>query len=207
MADMHDIVIKSVKNFIAQKIEPLAAVIDENEDFPMDNFKELGKLGYLSIPFSDEYGEDAFQIFISVVEEIAKVCASTAMTLVSHSILSCSPIYKFGLPETKQKYLAQMLTGTSIGAFALTEANNGSDIATMQTRAEEDGDYYIINGSKIYITNANIADVLIVAVKTANNKGILGISLFVVEKAMEGVTVSQKKERKLGMRGELPPVK
>ncbi|MCP4633212.1 MAG: acyl-CoA dehydrogenase [candidate division Zixibacteria bacterium] len=201
--DNQSIAIETAKEFIKKKVEPLASSIDEKEEFPLDNIKEMGELGLLGIPFPEQYGGTGLDYFTysGVIREFAKVCASTAMTIVAHSTLTADPIFNFGTEEQKQTFLKPLLTGEKIGAFGLTEPNAGSDISSIETKAIKQNGNYILNGSKIYITNANVADTFIVAAKTNPEKGIMGISIFIVEKSMHGFTTSGKKEKKLGMRG------
>jgi alkylation response protein AidB-like acyl-CoA dehydrogenase len=201
--EMQKDLIESGKTFIEEKIAPNASLIDEKEEFPMENFKELGKFGVLGIPYPEEYfgiGRD-YMTYIEFIREIAHVCAATAMTVVSHSTLTCNPIFNFGSEYQKDKYLGQLIRGDKIGAFALTEPNSGSDMSAMETKAIELEDCFLINGSKVWITNANVADIYVVAALTAPAKKIMGISLFILEKGMAGLSTSGKSEKKLGMRG------
>jgi len=201
--ELQKIVFDIGKKLIDKKIEPIASLIDEQEEFPIDNFKEMGRLGLLGIPYPQKYygvGLD-YITYTTIIREIAKVCASTAMTLVSHTSLTCNPIYSFGSEEQKEKYLKPLLLGEKIGAFALTESGSGSDISSIQTKAIEMEDHYELNGSKIFVTNGNVAHTFIIAAKTAPQKGVMGISLFILEKGMEGFSTTGKRERKLGMRG------
>ncbi|MGA2142284.1 MAG: acyl-CoA dehydrogenase family protein [Brevinematales bacterium] len=190
------------KEFIQREIIPIAGDMDENEQFPLGMFKSMGQTGLLGIPYPEEYGGAGldFVAHVGFVKEVAKVCASTAMTINTHTGLTAYPIYKYGTPEQKTKYLSRMLTGEKIGAFGLTEPNAGSDAVSMQTRAVEMEDGYLLTGSKIFITNAKVADIYLIAAKTDPLKNAMGISLFLVEKGMEGFTVPSKKEKKLGMR-------
>lgn len=201
--DVQKKIIDSGKKFIIKKIAPIADQIDKNEEFPMDSFKEMGRFGALGIPYPERYGGTGmdYVTYIDFVREMAKACASTAMTLVSHSTLVCSPIFNFGSEAQKEKYLRQLICGYKIGAFALTEPNSGSDIFAMETRAEERENDYLLNGTKIFITNANVADIFIVAAKTCRDKKIPGIGIFILEKGMPGFYTAGKKEKKLGMRG------
>jgi alkylation response protein AidB-like acyl-CoA dehydrogenase len=191
------------KAFIKRSLAPAAARIDEEETFPWDNFKQMGRLGLLGIQYPEEFngaGLD-YVTYVNILKEMAMACASTAMTVVSHAGLTCNPIFEYGSAQQKEKYLKPLIVADKIGAFALTEADSGSDMAAMQTRATAMDDHYVLNGSKIFITNANVADVYVVAAKTAPQNGIMGISLFILEKGMPGVAPSGKREKKLGMRG------
>lgn len=200
--DLHKIVLDTAREFIDKKLEPVASQLDEEERFPLELIKEMGKLNLLGIPYPQKYnglGLD-YTTYTEFLSEVAKTCASTAMTIISHSTLTCNPIFVFGTEEQKQKYLKPMLMGEKIGAFALTEPDSGSDVSSISTTAVEMDDCYILNGSKVFITNGNVADIVIIAAKTAPQKGLLGISIFVVEKGTPGFINSEKKERKLGMR-------
>jgi butyryl-CoA dehydrogenase/acyl-CoA dehydrogenase len=163
----------------------------------------MGRIGLLGIAYPEEYGGAGldYVTYATIIKEIAEVCASTAMTLVAHSTLTADPIFSYGTERQKKAYLRPLLSGEKIGAFGLTESNAGSDTAAMELKAVERNDHYVLNGTKIFITNANVADVFIVAAKTAPEKGMMGISLFIVERGMPGFETSGKKEKKLGMRG------
>lgn len=195
-------VIDTGKEFIRREIEPIAEQMDEQETFPLDMFKAMGRSGFLGIPYPEEDGGAGidFLAHIGFIKEVAKACASTAMTINTHSGLASHPIHAFGTDVQKKKYLKPLLSGEKIGAFGLTEPGAGSDIASMQLRAEEEDDCFRLNGSKIFITNANVADIFVVAAKTAPKKKALGISLFIVERQMAGFSSTGKKEKKLGMR-------
>lgn len=195
-------VFDTAETFIKRKVRPIASETDEREQFPLDNIREMGRLGLLGIPYPKEYGglELDYATYTGFVKELAKACASTAMTVVAHASLTCNPVNAFGTEEQKARYLQPMLSGEKIGAFALTEPGSGSDMSSMQTKAVEAGDHYVLDGSKIFVTNGNYADYYIVPAKTAPEKKLLGISVFLLEKGMEGLSTSGKKERKLGMR-------
>jgi len=202
-SDLQNMAIDTTKKFIQEKIAPVASLIDEKEEFPLENFREMGRLGLLGIPYPKQYGGADFDYvtYSEVIREIAKVCASTAMTLIAHSTLTANPIYCYGSEEQKLRYLKPLVSGEKIGAFGLTEPNAGSDISSIETTAKRAEDHYVVNGSKVFITNANVADVFLIAAKTCPEKGIMGISLFILEKKMAGFNSSGKKERKLGMKG------
>lgn len=195
-------VFDTAETFIKRKVRPIASETDEREQFPLDNIREMGRLGLLGIPYPKEYGglELDYATYTGFVKELAKACASTAMTVVAHTSLTCNPVSAFGTEEQKARYLQPMLSGEKIGAFALTEPGSGSDMSSMQTKAVEADDHYVLDGSKIFVTNGNYADYYIVPAKTAPEKKLLGISVFLLEKGMEGLSTSGKKERKLGMR-------
>lgn len=195
--------IDTARKFIEKEIEPIASWIDEKEEFPLENIKEMGRLGLLGIPYPEQYGGAGFDYvtYSAIVREIAKVCASTAMTVVAHTGLAANPIFCFGSEEQKLKFLKPLLSGEKIGAFGLTEPNAGSDISAMETTARKMEGHYVLNGSKIFITNANVADLFVIAGKTSREKGMMGISIFILEKRMAGFKASGRKDRKLGMRG------
>ncbi len=193
----------TARAFIEKKIAPVAGLIDENEEFPLQNIKDMGRLGLLGITYPEEYGGAGldYVTYSMIIKEIAEVCASTAMTVVAHSTLTADSIFSYGTEGQKTRYLRPLLSGEKIGAFGLTEPNAGSDNAAMESKAVERNDHFVLNGSKIFITNANVADIFIIAAKTAPEKGMLGISMFILEKGMPGFGTSGKKEKKLGMRG------
>ena len=201
--DLQKMVINTAKQFISKEIAPLASIIDEKEEFPLKNFKQMGRLGLLGIPYPENCGGTGldYLTYSTVVREIAKVCASTAMTVVSHTGLTANPIFAFGTEEQKLKYLKPLLSGEKIGAFGLTEPNAGSDISSMEIMARKNENHYVLNGSKILITNANVADTFVIAAKTSREKGMMGISIFILERGMQGFRSSGKREKKLGMRG------
>ncbi|MBS7525857.1 acyl-CoA dehydrogenase [Fusibacter paucivorans] len=190
------------RKFTENEVEPIAAEVDENEEFPVETVKKMTKLGMLGIPYPREYGGagGTYWQYINFVEELACACATTSVVVSAHTSLCASPIYEFGTEEQKKKYLIPLAKGEKLGAFGLTEPNAGTDAAGQQTTAVKDGDYYILNGSKIFITNAGYADVYIVMAMTDRAKGLKGISAFIVEKEFEGFSVG-KKEKKMGIRG------
>ncbi|MDQ7065772.1 MAG: acyl-CoA dehydrogenase [candidate division KSB1 bacterium] len=190
------------REFAQNEIAPRAAELDETGEFPLDNMQKMGELGLLGVPFSEDYGGAGLDTlsFALVLEELGAACGSTALSVAAHASLCCTPIYLFGNEEQKQNYLPDLLTGKKLGSFCLTEPLAGSDAASMQTRAARDGDEYVINGSKIFITNAGYADVFVLFAKTDPEKGRDGISAFIVEKGMPGFHVG-KKEDKMGLRG------
>lgn len=190
------------REFAEKEVKPFAQKVDEEEYFPTEAVKKMAEIGMMGIPFPKEVGGAGgdYLTYIIAVEEIAKYCATTAIILSAHTSLCCYPIYTWGTEHQKEKYLKPLLRGERLGAFALTEPNAGSDAANQQTTAKLVGDYYILNGSKIFITNGGTADVFIVFAMTDKSKGTKGISAFIVEKGFEGFKVG-KPERKLGIRG------
>ncbi|SFB44804.1 acyl-CoA dehydrogenase [Clostridium frigidicarnis] len=196
-----ELVRQTVKEFAQNKVKPIAAEIDETERFPMENVKLMAKYGMMGIPFSKEYGGAGGDTlaYILAVEELSKVCGSTGVILSAHVSLCASLIDQFGTEDQKQKYLTSLAKGEKIGAFGLTEPNAGTDASGQQTVAVLDGDNYILNGSKIFITNGGVADVFIIFAMTDRSKGVKGISAFIVEKSFEGFSIG-KLENKMGIR-------
>lgn len=194
--------LQMISAFAENEVKPLAAEIDEQERFPIETVKKMAQLGLMGIPFPVEYGGAGGTnlIYSMAVEELSKVCATTGVVLSAHTSLCCAPIFEHGTEEQKRKYLPKLCSGEWIGAFGLTEPNAGTDAAAQQTFAEEQGDHYVLNGTKIFITNAEYAHVYIVFAMTDKSKGTKGITAFIVEKGTPGFRIG-KKELKLGIRG------
>ncbi|MHB1313867.1 MAG: acyl-CoA dehydrogenase [Christensenellales bacterium] len=193
---------KLVREFAETEVKPLAAEIDDLERFPRETVEKMAKCGLMATSFPQQYGgaDGDYLSYIIAVEELARVCATTAIILASHISLGASPIYQFGTEEQKQKYLVPLVRGEKLGAFGLTEPNAGTDSAAQQTTAVLNGDHYIIEGSKVFITNGGEADTYIIFAMTDKAKGNKGISAFIVEKDFAGFSIG-KKEHKLGIRG------
>ena len=198
----HQDILEMVHDFAVNEVKPLAAEIDRTEEFPMKNVKMMAEMGLMGIPFPEEYGGAGMDTlaYIQTVEELSKYCASTGVILSAHTSLCATPIYQFGSEEQKQKYLVPLAKGEKIGAFGLTEPSAGTDSSMQQTTAVLDGDEYVLNGTKVFITNAGYADIYVVIAMTDKSKGNKGISAFIVEKGTPGFSVG-KKERKMGIRG------
>lgn len=201
LTNEQEMVRKVMSDFAEKEVKPIAAEIDETERFPRETVDKLARYHMLSIPIPKEYGgaggdDIAYAI---AVEEISKKCATTGVILSAHTSLACWPIYKFGTEEQKQKYLIPMAKGELLGAFALTEPNAGTDAASQQTIAVLKGDHYVLNGSKVFITNGGQADVYIVFAMTDKSKGTRGITAFIVEKDFPGFSIG-KIENKMGIR-------
>ncbi|MGL5822114.1 MAG: acyl-CoA dehydrogenase [Sarcina sp.] len=196
-----ELVRQMVREFAINEVKPIAAEIDETERFPMENVKKMAELGMMGIPFKSEFGGAGGDTlsYIIAVEELSKVCGTTGVILSAHTSLCASLIDQFGTPAQKAKYLTSLAKGEKIGAFGLTEPGAGTDAAGQQTTAKLDGDNYILNGSKIFITNGGVAETFIVFAMTDKSQGTRGISAFIVEKAFEGFSIG-KKEDKLGIR-------
>ena len=190
-----------VREFAVNEVKPIAAEIDETERFPMENVKKMAELGMMGIPFPKELGGAGGDVlsYIITVEELSKVCGTTGVIVSAHTSLCASLLYENGTPSQKEKYLIPLAKGEKIGAFGLTEPGAGTDAAGQQTTAVLDGDNYILNGSKIFITNGGVADTFIVFAMTDKSQGTRGISAFIVEKDFPGFSIG-KKEDKLGIR-------
>ena len=190
------------REFAEKEVKPLAEEIDEQERFPLETVRKMARYGFMGMAFPKEYGGQGvdYLAYIMAVEEISKACATTGTILSAHNSLCCAPIYDFGTEEQKKKYLPALLKGEQIGAFALTEPNAGTDASMQQTKAILEGDHYVLNGSKIFITNSGYASVYIVIAMTDKSKGTKGISAFILEKDTPGFTEG-KKEKKMGIRG------
>lgn len=191
-----------VREFTDKEIRPIAAELDEEERFPTELIPMLSEIGVMGIPIPEEYGGVGMGNleYVIAVEEISKACASTGVTVSAHTSLCCWPILTYGTEEQKQKYLVPLATGEKLGAFGLTEPNAGTDAAMQTTIAEDKGEYYLLNGSKIFITNGSYADVYVIFAMTNKSAGNKGISAFILEKGMEGFTFGSK-EKKMGIRG------
>lgn len=199
----HELLRQLYRDFAEQEIEPVAAEVDQNGKYEMENIKKMGEAGFFGIPFPKEYGgQGGDQLaYAMAVEELSKKCATSGVVVSAHTSLCCAPIFEHGTEEQKQKYLPDLLSGKKIGAFGLTEPDAGTDASGQQTFAVLDGDEYVINGTKIFITNAGFADVFIViAITDPEAKGTRGISAFIVERDTPGFTVGEE-EDKMGIRG------
>ncbi|MBN2385505.1 MAG: acyl-CoA dehydrogenase [Anaerolineales bacterium] len=202
MTEEQALIRQTVHEFAENEIAPRAAEIDAMDAFPHDIFQKMAALGLLGIPFSEQYGGAGsdYNSLIIVLEEIARVSGSVALILDAHSSLCCEPIALFGSEAQKQKYLIPLARGEKIGAFGLTEPQAGSDAGATRTRALRDGDEWVLNGEKIFITNGTVADVLVVTAKTDPQKGTRGISAFILEKGTPGFRVGHE-EKKMGLKG------
>ena len=201
LSEEHGMIRKMVRDFAKNEIEPTAAQRDEEQHFDRAIFDKMAELGLTGIPWPEEYGGigSDFLAYCIAVEELSRVDASIGVTLSAHTSLAGWPVYKFGTEEQKQKYLRPMAQGEKIGAYGLTEPGSGSDAGGMKTTARLNGDHYVINGSKIFITNGGIADIYIVFASTDQTQKTKGITAFIVESDFPGFSVG-KKENKLGIR-------
>ncbi|MDR1781942.1 MAG: acyl-CoA dehydrogenase [Bacilli bacterium] len=197
-----ELFIELFEKFAQEEVKPIAAEVDEEEKFPEETVEKLQKYGFMGIPFPKEYGgAGATDLEYAIcVETLSKYCATTGVIVSAHTSLCASPIYMFGTEEQKQKYLRPLIDGSKIGAFGLTEPNAGTDASGQQTFAVLDGNEYVLNGSKIFITNGGKADTYIIIAMTDKSKGTKGISAFIVEATTPGFSIG-KKELKLGIRG------
>ncbi|MBY0221161.1 acyl-CoA dehydrogenase [Mammaliicoccus sciuri] len=201
LSEEHEMIRKMVRDFAEKEVAPSAAQRDEDESFDMNIFHKMAELGLTGIPWPEEYGGigSDYLAYVIAVEELSRVCASTGVVLSAHTSLAGWPLFKYGNEEQKQKYLRPLAEGKKVGAYCLTEAGSGSDAGGMKTTAKLDGDDYVLNGSKIFITNGGIADTYIVFAVTDPESKHKGTSAFIVESSFEGFSVG-KKEKKMGIR-------
>jgi len=197
-----ELFLKMIREFTEKEVKPLATEIDEDERFPEETVAKMAKLGILGIPFSTEYNGAGGNniLYAMAVEELSRACGTTGVIVSAHTSLCAAPIFEHGNDEQKKKYLPKLCSGEWLGAFGLTEPNAGTDASAQQTTAILDGDNYVLNGSKIFITNAAYAHLYIVMAMTDKSQGTRGISAFIVERDTPGFSIG-KKEKKLGIRG------
>jgi butyryl-CoA dehydrogenase len=188
--------------FTENEVAPLAEEVDELESFPLETIKKMAKAGMMGIPFEKRFGGQGADTlaYILAVEELSKACATTGVVVSAHTSLCLSPINEFGTERQKEQYLAPLASGEKLGAFGLTEAGAGTDAAMQQTRAVLNGENYILNGTKLFITNGGHADVFVIIAMTDKSKGTRGCSAFIVEKDFPGFTIGRE-EKKMGIRG------
>lgn len=194
--------LQMIREFAEKEVKPLAAEVDEQERFPAETVAKMADLGIMGIPIPAVYGGAGGSnlMYIMAVEELSRVCGTTGVILSAHTSLCAAPILHFGTEEQKAKYLPQLASGKALGAFGLTEPNAGTDASGQQTIAVVDGDDFILNGTKIFITNAEYASLYIIIAMTDKSKGTKGISAFIVDASTPGFKVG-KKEKKMGIRG------
>ena len=195
-------ILNMLHDFAVKEVAPTAAEVDENERFPEETWRKLAEMGMMGVPYPEEYGGAglSYVSYISVAEELAKYCATTSVMVSAHTSLCTWPIYAFGTEEQKQKYLPDLCSGEKLGAFGLTEPGAGTDAAMQKTTAEDKGDHWVLNGTKIFITNAGFADTFVVFAMTDKSLGTKGISAFIVEREFPGFRVGAH-EKKMGIRG------
>jgi butyryl-CoA dehydrogenase len=193
---------KKIREFAENQIEPKARELDEAGKFPFDTVKKLGEMGILGMVAPKQYGGSGYDTlsYSIAVEEISRVCGSTGITVAAHNSLGLYPIYLFGTEEQKKKYIPDLASGRKLGSFGLTEPGAGSDAAGTKTTAVLDGDAYLVNGSKCFITNASVGETFVITAVTDKTKSYKGISSFILEKGMKGFSIG-KKENKMGLRG------
>ena len=202
----HEMARTLFKEFAEKEVKPLAQEVDENESFPRETVEKMAKLGFLGIPVPKEYGGQGCDplTYAMCVEELSKVCGTTGVIVSAHTSLCCDPIQTYGTEEQKQKYLIPLAKGEKLGAFGLTEPGAGTDAQGQQTKAVLEGDEWVLNGSKCFITNGKEADVYVIfaITGTVEKRGRLTkeISAFIVEKGTPGFTFGTK-EKKMGIRG------
>ena len=191
-----------IKDFAETEVKPLAQEVDEEERFPAETVEKMAKMGLLGIIVPKQYGGCGgdYNMYISAVEELSKHCGTTGVILSAHTSLCVAPILEYGNEDQRQKYLPDLASGRKLGAFGLTEPNAGTDASNQQTVAIEKEDHYLLNGSKIFITNAGYASTYIIIAVTGKGPRGPEMSAFIVESAFEGFSVG-KKEKKMGIRG------
>jgi butyryl-CoA dehydrogenase len=201
LSEEQKMILDMTRKFAEEEVKPHAEEVDKNHAYPAENIKKMAELGLMGMVFPEKYGGSGMDYvsYSIAVEEISRHCASTGVVMSAHTSLCSAPIYYFGTEEQKQKFLTPLAKGEKIGCFGMTEANAGSDSAGTRTTAKADGDSYIVNGTKNFITNGREADVAVVLVRTGPDKH-KGLSMMIVEKGMKGFSVG-KVEDKLGIRG------
>ncbi|RKI89870.1 acyl-CoA dehydrogenase [Parablautia intestinalis] len=207
LTKQHEMARTLFKEFAEKEVKPLAQEVDETEVFPRGTVEKMAKAGFLGIPVPKEYGGQGCDplTYAMCVEELSKVCGTTGVIVSAHTSLCCDPIMTYGTEEQKQKYLVPLAKGEKLGAFGLTEPGAGTDAQGQQTKAVLDGDEWVLNGSKIFITNGKEADVYVIfavtnVVTDAKGRSKKMISAFIVEKGTPGFTFGTK-EKKMGIRG------
>ncbi len=193
---------QKIRDFVLAELEPVASEIEQKGEFTWEIIRKLASMGIMGVNYPAEYGGLGLDTvcYTIAVEEISRACGSTGITLAAHNSLAIAPIYLFGTSEQKRKYLPPLVRGEKLGAFGLTEPEAGSDAGATKTTAVLDGDYYVINGSKCFITNASVGETMVITARTGSEPRTKGISSFILEKGMKGLVVG-KKENKLGLRG------
>jgi alkylation response protein AidB-like acyl-CoA dehydrogenase len=202
MTDEQLLIRNMVREFAKEELKPIVGEIDKNHRFPTESIPRMAELGLFGLSTSEEYGGSGGDIvsYILAVEELSRVSATHGLILSCHVSVCVHPILQYGTDEQKKKYLPDIASGRKLGAFAITESGAGSDATAQTTSAERKGDCFILNGTKIFITNGGYADTFVVLAVTDKNKGLKGLSAFIVEKAFPGFQVGQEEE-KMGMNG------
>jgi hypothetical protein len=201
LTETQQLIINSLRDFVEKNIRPNIMLWDESQYFPIELFKEMGKMGWMGILIPEEYGGSGlnYHDYIRILEEISKVDASIGLSVAAHNSLCTNHIYMFGNEEQRKKYLPKLASGEWIGAWALTEHNTGSDAGAMSTTAVQDGDYYVLNGAKNFITHGKSSQVAVVLARTGNKGDRRNATAFIIERNTPGLS-SGKVENKLGMR-------
>lgn len=201
LSEEQEMIRKTVRDFAESEVAPKAAEMDEKEDYDWSLWDQMAEMGLTGIPFPEEYGGAGMDnlSYAIAVEELARVCGSTSVLISAHTSLCAWPIYQYGTEEQKKKYLVPLAEGKTVGAMGLTEPSAGSDAGAIKLSAKLDGDHYVLNGTKIFITNAFRADTYVIIASTDRSKGHRGTAAFIVEKGTPGFTFG-KKEHKMGIR-------
>lgn len=201
LSENHQQLQEMYRNFAENEVKPIAKEIDESMRFPKETVAKMGDMGLFGIPFSEEYGGAGMDTlsYVQCVEELSKCCASHGIIVSVHTSLCATPIFKYGTEEQKKKYLKPLASGEKLGGFALTEPSAGTDASMGKTTAVLEGDHYVLNGSKIFITNAGYADTYVICALTDKTKGTKGMSAFIIEKDFPGFSVGTH-ELKMGIR-------
>lgn len=201
LSENQQMIAETIRRYGAEKIAPVVMQYDESQEFPVEIFKDLGDLGLLGVLVPEQYGGAGFGYFeyVTAITELAKFCGGIGLSMAAHNSLCTGHILKFGNEEQKQTYLPKLATGEWIGAWGLTEPNTGSDAGNMRTVAVQDGDYFVLNGSKNFITHGKTGSVAVVIARTGEARAKNNATAFIIEKGTPGFTHG-KKENKLGMR-------
>ena len=199
--EAHEALRAKVREFAETEVKPLTFLLDKENEFPTEAIEKFAKMGMMGLPYPKEYGGAGSDVlsYAIAVEELSRVDGGTGVILSAHVSLGSYPIFAFGTEEQKQKYLVPLASGEKLGAFGLTEQNAGSDAGGTETTAVLEGDHYVLNGGKIFITNADKADTYVVFAVTTPDIGTHGISAFIVEKGWEGFTFGDHYD-KMGIR-------
>ncbi|WP_125154628.1 acyl-CoA dehydrogenase family protein [Clostridium rectalis] len=201
LTKQQEMVIDMVKKFVEKELKPIAIENDESAEFPIESYKKMGQMGLIGLPYAKDYGGQGgdYLSYILAVEEISKVHGAMGISYSVNTSLCSGAIYCYASEEQKKKYLPDIFSGKKLGSFGLTEPDAGSDAGNAKTTAVKEGDYYVLNGSKCFITNAPLADVFVVFAITDKTKGSKGVSAFIVEKTYPGFSIG-KLENKCGIR-------
>jgi len=202
LSEDHLMIQDMYREFVEKEIKPVAKEIDQNEEFPEGHIEKLAEMGFFGVPVPEEYnGQGADYLSYAIaVEELSKACAATGVLVSAHTSLGMMPIHDFGTDEQKQKYLPDLASGAKIAAFGLTEPGAGTDAGGVATIAVDKGDHYVLNGTKLFITNGGLAETFVIIASTDKSLGNKGLTAFIVEKSFPGFSVGREEE-KMGIRG------